>query len=85
LPKKMTAKETSARRDKFVKAHGENVWEIEALSPATLQQILTAAIESVLCIEAYNHEVGELHEDAAHLEAYRRVAINTLRGCDSEN
>jgi hypothetical protein len=85
LPKKMTAKETSARRDKFVKAYGDNVWEIEALSPATLRQILTAAIKSVLCMEAYNHEVGEEHEDASHLEAYRMVAINTLRGNDTEN
>ncbi len=85
LPKKMTAKETSARREKFVKAHGENVWEIEALPPATVQAILTEAIQSVLDLHAYNHEVSEERKDASYLETYRRVAINTLCGNDTEN
>lgn len=84
LPKRMTAKESS-RREKFVKKHGENVWEIEALPPATLQEILTEAIESVIDLDAFNHEVMEEHQDALQLETYRRVAIHALRGFDPEN
>ena len=82
LPKKMTAKESSARREKFVEKHGENVWEIEALPPATLQEILTDAIESVIDLDAYNHEVMEERKDAAVLEANRRVVIQYLEEGD---
>jgi len=79
LPKKMTAKETSARREKFVEKYGENVWEIEALPPATLQEILTEAIESVIDLEAYNHEVMEEREDAHKLGVYRSIAVKALQ------
>jgi hypothetical protein len=79
LPKKMTAKETSARREKFVEKHGENVWEIEALPPATLQEILTDAILSTIDVDAYNYEVAAEHEDARQLGVYRNVAIQALR------
>ncbi len=53
----MTAKESSVHHDKFVQAHGENVWELEALEPADLQNVLREAIDSVIDVEAFNAEL----------------------------
>ncbi len=48
LPPIMTAKQGSAHYERFVEAHGENVFELEALQPAHLERILCDAIDNVL-------------------------------------
>jgi hypothetical protein len=82
LPPEMTAKEGSSRSKKFVERHGENVWELEALPPETLQQLLDEAIRSVMDIDAYNREVEAEQADAIKIEGVRRTVAETLRGTD---
>ena len=48
LPLSATAKKKSTRTKSFVRDHGEAVYELEALQPAVLEQILRDAIVSVL-------------------------------------
>lgn len=79
LPPVMTAKSLDTNRQKFVNKHGENVWELEALEPSDLQDILDEAIRSVLDIDAYNSEVEAEAEDARHVEGARKAAMDTLR------
>jgi hypothetical protein len=74
LPPNLTAKKTSSRRKKFVERHGEHVFELEAIPPATLQQYLRDAIGSVIDVDLYNREVDLEKEDAAHLDTVRRRA-----------
>jgi hypothetical protein len=74
LPPNLTAKKTSSRRRKFVERHGENVFELEAIPPTTLQRYLRAAIDSVLDIKAFNAEIDQEKRDAAFLADVRRKA-----------
>lgn len=73
LPPNFTAKEGSSRYKKFVEKYGENVFELEAIEPAALQQILREAILSVLDVDAYNAELAAEEQDAAHLEGIRKT------------
>ena len=76
----MIAKEGSATRKAFVKAHGESVWEVESIQPAELQRILTEAIESVIDVDAFNAELAAEEADAAHLASYRAAVIESFKG-----
>jgi len=80
LPPALKAKQGSATYATFVERHGENVYEVEALSPATLQSELEAAIDSVLDIAAFDGELDREREDATYLEGKRRTVTNALQG-----
>jgi hypothetical protein len=79
LPPQMKAKETSSRHGKFVDRHGDDVFELEAVSPQDLQGILRRAIDSVIDIKAFNAEIDREAKDARHLEAIRRTVHITMR------
>ena len=79
LPPACKAKNKSSQYKKFAKKHGTKVWELEAVKPATLQEILTSAIDDVLDVEAFNYEIDGEKEDAAKLEGARQVVIDVLR------
>ena len=78
LPPNLTAKKTSSRRRGFVERFGENVFELEAIPPATLQQYLRDAIDSVIDVDAYNAEVAREKQDAAYLDTVRQRAHAVL-------
>ncbi|REK12639.1 MAG: chromosome partitioning protein ParB [Planctomycetota bacterium] len=79
LPPNMQAKQSSVHHAKFVERHGsDDVFELEALAPEQLQQILREAIEAVLDREAFDAEVAAERKDAAHLEAVRRTVCQVL-------
>lgn len=82
LKPRMQAKETSVHHRKFVNRHGSDVFELEALSPAQLQQVLREAIDSVIDRDAFDYEVAEEAKDAAHLEGVRKAVINALQNAD---
>lgn len=85
LPPLMKAKQGSSRRKGFVDRHGsDNVYELEAVPPATLQQILRDAIRSVLDMDAYNREVEAEKADAAELSRLRRQVRHALVGIVDE-
>ena len=85
LPPIMQAKATSSRYEKFVNQHGDDVFELEALPPETLQQIVREAIEGVMDRAAFEAEIAAEREDAGFLEGVRRTVCETLRGIDLED
>jgi hypothetical protein len=78
LPPMMKAKTGSSSYQRFADQHGDDVWELEALPPETLQRVLQEAIDAVIDVEAFNHEIDQEKTDAAKLEGVRRVVLDTL-------
>jgi len=83
LPPGLKAKSGSSRFKGFVDRHGDDVWELEALEPAALQQELTNAIDAVLDRQAFNAELEAEKHDAAELAVYR-VRVLAALGQDGE-
>ena len=78
LPPQMKAKKSSSRHNKFVEEHGDDVYELEALTPADLQDSLREKIESVLDLDAFDRELEAEREDAAHLASLRSRTIQAI-------
>jgi len=72
LPPMLKAKKKSAQYKRFASEHGDDVWELEALPPETLQQVLEDAIDAVIDQKTFNHEIDQEKQDAASLETTRR-------------
>jgi hypothetical protein len=80
LPPAMKAKAGSSRRKKFVAEHGDDVYELEAVPPLRLQEILRETVDSVLDVDSFNAEVEAEKADAAYLDGVRRTAADVLAG-----
>jgi hypothetical protein len=80
LPPGGKAKAGSVNRKDFVSRYGDDVFELEALRPVDLQQVLTAAIEAVTDRAMLNREIDAEKADAATLTAWRQVALDALGG-----
>jgi hypothetical protein len=76
----MTAKKTSSRYAGFSERYGDDVWELEALSPKLLAAELKKTNDSVIDLEAYEHERKQEAQDAWHLEATRKAVMKALPG-----
>jgi hypothetical protein len=80
LPHDVDPKKGSNNWPKFLKKYGANVrcYELEAIPPEQLQQILRDAIDEVMDLDAFNAELDKEHEDAARLEEIRRQVAGVL-------
>jgi hypothetical protein len=78
LPPRMKAKKTSSRYDSFVERHGENVFELEAVPPQELQQILRQSVDSVLDVKSFNREIAAEKRDAARLSSIRQTLQRSI-------
>lgn len=72
------AKKGSAHYRKFVRRYGENVFELEALSPSQLQDLVRQSIQSVLDMNAFEREQDQDRQDAQSLGAVRQVVRGAL-------
>lgn len=79
LPPQMLAKETSTNYAKFVTKFGENVYELEAIPPDTLQMLVREAIDSVIDGKLFNAELNQEKKDAAKIEALRRTVVKSIQ------
>src|SRR5690606_18113385 len=79
LPTSIEAKATDSRYKDFVARHGTDAYELEALDEDDLQQQLRDALNAVMDVDAFNQEVEAERDDAAFLEAQRRIVHQTLR------
>lgn len=84
LPPIMQAKVSSSRYKSFVKRYGKDVFELEALAPEMLQEIVREAIEAVIDGDAYAAEILAEREDAAFLEGARRTVCDAIHCIDLE-
>jgi hypothetical protein len=73
------AKKSSARYDGFVAEHGDDVFELEAVAPSRLQEIMRQAIDAVIDLDAFNAEVQREKTDAARLDGVRRMVHEVLK------
>jgi len=80
LPSDMDAKQSSPNYEKFVANHGVKVVELDAAPVELLQSKLRDAIESVIDIDEFNAQTALEAEDAAHIEAHRRVVLDAIGG-----
>jgi hypothetical protein len=55
------------------------VHELDALTPAQLQQILTTAIESVINRAAFEAELAKEEQDSVWVAGVRQTVFQTLR------
>lgn len=79
LPPVMKAKHGSAQYEKFSALHGDSVFEVEALDPKDLQDILSETIDSVIDRELFNRELDAEKRDAAFLQTVRVTVKDALR------
>jgi hypothetical protein len=78
LPPMMKAKRSSTNYRRFSAKYGDDVFELEALEPNDLQDILRAAIDSVIDVDAFNHEIDAEKLDAAFLDVARQKAFAAI-------
>jgi hypothetical protein len=79
LPPVMKAKAGSSTINKFVRKHGDDVFELEALPPAELQRILTEAIDTVVDTDSFNRELEAERQDSVFLNEVRQRVNLALR------
>lgn len=73
-PNQERAKESSSNFRRYVDRFGEDVYELEAVPPRTLQAMLRDALNGVIDREAFDHEVENERQDAKEI-ADRRAAL----------
>jgi hypothetical protein len=78
LPPVMQAKKSSTNYRRFADEHGDDVFELEAVPPQVLQNLLRDAIDAVIDKKAFNHEIDQEMADAATLEITRRRVQGVL-------
>ena len=70
LTPSMDAKKKSPTYDAYVRKDGTtDAWELEALAPSDLVDVLRNAIDEVIDIDLFNMELGAEQADAAKLAA----------------
>lgn len=75
-PPPSPAKVTDSRYESYVREFGDDSWELDALEPPQLNQIIQDAVRGVRDEELYEEKVGEQEINRAKIEE----AIEGLRG-----
>jgi hypothetical protein len=78
LPPGPKAKKGSTNYRKFVAKYGENVFELEAITPPDLQGLVRDAIDAVIDRDLFNRELDQERRDAVELEAMRRTVVKAI-------
>ena len=78
LPPGPTAKEGSSRRKRFVRDHGEHVYELEAVEPDDLQKMLRQTIETVLDMKLFRAEQKKEQQDSAYISGVCKTVHKML-------
>jgi hypothetical protein len=76
LPPRMEVKMSASTAAEYVRRYGRYVWELEAVPPPKLQEILRGAISSVLDLDRLNAERRQEQQDAATLHGWRRAVLS---------
>jgi ParB-like nuclease domain len=80
LEPSMAAKESSPTYAAFVEKYGTtNAYELEALEPVDLQQVLVDAIEEVMDMDAYQAEVDAEKGEAVDIFAAKQLVVGFMK------
>lgn len=82
----LTPKTKDRQRKAFIEKYGEDqlCYELEAIEPKTLENILADTIDSVIDIEAFNAEIDKEREDSLMIQATKNSLKGTLESLLSE-
>jgi len=75
LPPGAPVKTSSSTAKQFIERFGDRVWELEALTPAQLRQIVRDAILEVMDVDALHHEQSRERDEAHQLSGYRSAVL----------
>lgn len=64
------AKTTDPRTRGYIEEHGDQSWELDALPPATLNALLTNALEELLDRERYEAQIALEDKDKEHMGTF---------------
>jgi hypothetical protein len=78
--KEGASKSAKTKAAKFAAEHGRQVYELEALEPDQLQDIIRSAIRDVLDMNLFAEEQRKESEEARHLMAYRKQFLDLVKG-----
>lgn len=78
LPPALQAKETSSRYAGFADKYGDDVYELEALPPEKLQDLVDEAVRSVIDVDLFNAELEKERSDSQWLDVTRRRMMAAL-------
>lgn len=85
LELKGTGRSAETMKRRFIERHGrEDCYELEAVPPEVLAEILDNEIRANIDIEAYNHEVQEQAGDVSHVWAMKKVIQQAIRDLPDE-
>lgn len=71
-PPPNTAKLSDSRAEKYIAEHGQSSWEVDALDPATLQQIIADAFEEVIDMDMMDGVKEQEEKDKEQLREFAR-------------
>lgn len=74
------AKMTDPRSEKFVSEHGRTSYEVDALPPQVLNQILTASIEELVDLDLFNDSVNRQEDE----RKAARITVDGLKPNDQD-
>jgi hypothetical protein len=78
LPAGGEVKIKSPTAPEFIRRYGSHVWELEAIHPDKLKQIVREAVLSVMNVERLNQEQCKEVQEAATLAGYRTAVLRTF-------
>ena len=78
LPSSLEAKSSSPNYVKFVEQHGTRVVELDAMPGPVLEKALKEAVNGVLDVDAFNHEVERERTECAEIAARRIAAFRAM-------
>ena len=82
----LEAKETSPNYKRYVERYdSSSAWELEAVPPRTLQQMLEQHINALIDQKAFKRELAQEREDAERNDEVRERVIETLRDAVDED
>jgi 5S rRNA maturation endonuclease (ribonuclease M5) len=80
FPSDMEAKKSSPNYQEFIKKYGTKVVELDACPVDFLQSKTKEAILSVIDVDEFNAQIEMEKQDAANVEAHRRVVFDAMNG-----
>jgi hypothetical protein len=78
----MEAKQSSPNYAKFAARYGDDVYELEAVDPAKMQEVVRAAIRGVIDLDAFYAEVATEKQEALKLRSAKEIIIDTVGDVD---
>lgn len=70
------AKTTDPRARGYIEEHGDQSWELDALPPATLNELLTNALENLVDRELYEAQIALEDKDKERMETFGKEHID---------